>query len=95
MQRKPVAAVILTVSLFVLPLFSHLSLVAAVSPQIDNQQYPHRPKLIVILVIDQFRFDYLMRFRAQFVEGGFNLLRTMKNVRSPGIWHSNASAIWS
>ncbi len=33
-----------------------------------------RPKLILILVIDQLRYDYLVRFRPQFVEGGFNLL---------------------
>lgn len=38
--------------------------------------YPHRPKLVLILVIDQFRYDYLLRFRQQFVEGGFNLLLT-------------------
>ncbi len=40
--------------------------------------YP-RPKLILILVIDQLRFDYLMRFRPQFVEGGFNLLLSGAN----------------
>ena len=38
--------------------------------------YPRRPKLVLILVIDQFRYDYLVRFRQQFVEGGFNLLLT-------------------
>jgi predicted AlkP superfamily pyrophosphatase or phosphodiesterase len=38
--------------------------------------YPRRPKLVLILVIDQFRYDYLVRFRPQFVEGGFNLLLT-------------------
>lgn len=37
---------------------------------------PHRPKLLLILVIDQFRYDYLVRFRQQFVAGGFNLLLT-------------------
>jgi len=36
--------------------------------------YPHRPKLVLILVIDQFRYDYLVRFRQRFVAGGFNLL---------------------
>ncbi len=36
--------------------------------------YPRRPKLIVILVIDQFRYDYLVRFRQAFGEGGFNRL---------------------
>jgi hypothetical protein len=38
--------------------------------------YPRRPKLVLILVIDQFRYDYLVRFRQQFVQGGFNLLLT-------------------
>jgi len=33
-----------------------------------------RPKLVVMLVIDQFRYDYLVRFRPHFVERGFNLL---------------------
>ncbi len=33
-----------------------------------------KPKLIVMLVIDQFRYDYLVRFKPQFVDRGFNLL---------------------
>ena len=33
-----------------------------------------RPKLVVILVIDQFRYEYLERFRPYFVARGFNLL---------------------
>jgi len=37
-------------------------------------EYPRRPKLVLILVVDQLRYDYLVRFRQQFVEGGFNLL---------------------
>ena len=36
--------------------------------------FPSRPKLVVVLVIDQFRYDYLMRFRPYFVKGGFNRL---------------------
>src|SRR5246127_5250169 len=35
--------------------------------------YKSRPKLIVIIVIDQFRGDYLERYRDQFGEGGFRL----------------------
>ncbi|MBZ5563294.1 MAG: alkaline phosphatase family protein [Acidobacteriia bacterium] len=34
----------------------------------------HQPKLVIIIVIDQFRNDYLDRFRPYFVAGGFNLL---------------------
>lgn len=33
--------------------------------------YNARPKLIVVIVIDQFRGDYLERYRDQFGEGGF------------------------
>jgi hypothetical protein len=36
--------------------------------------YNARPKLIVVIVIDQFRGDYLERYRDQFGEGGFRLL---------------------
>jgi predicted AlkP superfamily pyrophosphatase or phosphodiesterase len=36
--------------------------------------FPNRPKLVLVLVIDQFRYDYLMRFRPFFGEGGFNRL---------------------
>lgn len=33
-----------------------------------------RPKLIVAIVVDQLRYDYLERFRDQFTPGGFRLL---------------------
>jgi arylsulfatase A-like enzyme len=36
--------------------------------------YSARPKLIVVIVIDQFRGDYLERYRDQWGEGGFRLL---------------------
>jgi len=35
--------------------------------------YNAHPKLIVVIVIDQFRGDYLERYRDQFGEGGFRL----------------------
>src|ERR1700730_5313214 len=35
--------------------------------------YNARPKLIVIIVIDQFRGDYLERYRDQFGDGGFRV----------------------
>jgi len=37
------------------------------------QAYVGKPKLVVIIVIDQFRGDYLNRQRAQFNNRGFNL----------------------
>ena len=48
-----------------------------------GQVYAGRPKLIVILVIDQFRGDYLNRDQAKFGERGFNLF--MKQ----GAWFTN------
>ena len=39
-----------------------------------NSSYPDRPKLVLVLVIDQFRYDYLVRFRPLFARGGFNRL---------------------
>src|ERR1700733_13846760 len=38
-----------------------------------SSAYNARPKLIVVIVIDQFRGDYLERYRDQFGEGGFRL----------------------
>src|SRR5580692_9998382 len=35
--------------------------------------YNAHPKLIVVIVIDQFRGDYLERYRDRFGEGGFRL----------------------
>lgn len=35
--------------------------------------YDGRPKLVVVIVIDQFRGDYLERYRTQFGDGGFRL----------------------
>src|ERR1700675_3177072 len=35
--------------------------------------YNARPKLVVIIVIDQFRGDYLERYRDQFSDGGFRV----------------------
>src|SRR5207253_10426606 len=35
--------------------------------------YNARPKLIVIIVIDQFRADYLERYQDQFGQGGFRV----------------------
>src|SRR4051794_23025714 len=35
--------------------------------------YNARPKLVVVIVIDQFRGDYLERYREQFGDGGFRM----------------------
>jgi predicted AlkP superfamily pyrophosphatase or phosphodiesterase len=49
--------------------------VAAVLPMLlGGQSRLPPPKLVVVIVIDQFRPDYLQRFRNYFGKGGFNLL---------------------
>ena len=51
-----------------------LSAIASGLPSVaDAQAYVGKPKLIVILVIDQFRGDYLNRDQAKFQGHGFNL----------------------
>jgi predicted AlkP superfamily pyrophosphatase or phosphodiesterase len=40
----------------------------------DASAYNGRPKLVVVIVIDQFRGDYLERYRDQFGDAGFRLL---------------------
>jgi len=35
--------------------------------------YNAHPRLVVIIVIDQFRGDYLERYRAEFGDGGFRV----------------------
>src|SRR5882762_2628336 len=42
-------------------------------PTASASVYNARPKLVVIIVIDQFRGDYLERYRDQFGDGGFRM----------------------
>ena len=48
-------------------------LALAAVPQAEAAAYDARPRLIIILVIDQFRADYLQRFRSEFRGRGFRL----------------------
>lgn len=48
-------------------------LLIACACNLSASAYNGRPKLIVVIVIDQLRGDYLERFRDQFGEGGFRL----------------------
>ena len=46
-----------------------------------------KPKLIVAIVIDQFRYDYLTRYRAEYT-GGFNRLLTKGAIfTNATYWH--------
>jgi len=59
-----------TLVVAVLLLFLHFRAAIAAG----GGDYPRRPKLVLIIVIDQMRYDYLVRFRKRFVQGGFNLM---------------------
>ncbi|HKM48610.1 MAG TPA: alkaline phosphatase family protein [Terriglobales bacterium] len=58
-----------------LPRLPRLTLVAlallGLIPAAFASAYNARPKLVVVIVIDQFRGDYLERYRDQFGDGGF------------------------
>src|SRR5215831_15389944 len=41
--------------------------------QADASAYNGHPKLVIVIVIDQFRGDYLEHYRDQFAEAGFRL----------------------
>ncbi len=49
------------------------TLVGNLSAAAPGSAYTGHPKLVVIIVIDQFRADYPERYRADFGQGGFNL----------------------
>jgi hypothetical protein len=51
-----------------------LALLLACVTESFASAYNAHPKLVVVIVIDQFRGDYLERYRDQFGEGGFRLL---------------------
>jgi predicted AlkP superfamily pyrophosphatase or phosphodiesterase len=48
--------------------------VVGLSVPTDASAYNARPKLVVVIVIDQFRGDYLERYRDQFGDAGFRFL---------------------
>lgn len=48
--------------------------VSVVAPFCSAAEPPQAPKLVLAIVVDQLRSDYLDRFRDQFGEGGFRLL---------------------
>jgi hypothetical protein len=50
--------------------------VTAISPLVAaDEQLPKRPKLVLAVVVDQFRYDYLLRFRNDYTSGLDRLLR--------------------
>jgi predicted AlkP superfamily pyrophosphatase or phosphodiesterase len=70
----------LAICLFVFTLAAFWAPMRAAAPQSAGRTAAIRkPRLIIMLVIDQFRYDYLLRFRPEFVQGGFNLLLSGAN----------------
>src|SRR5206468_726583 len=63
-----------TVPRTVVALTCLLSLLASLPAPAVASAYNGHPKLIVVIVIDQFRGDYLERYRDEFGDGGFRLL---------------------
>ncbi|MGH9493860.1 MAG: alkaline phosphatase family protein [Candidatus Sulfotelmatobacter sp.] len=55
-------------------LFGFLALSVAFPSRIFASAYNGHPRLVVVIVIDQFRGDYLERYRDQFGDAGFRLL---------------------
>jgi len=54
------------------PLLTVILIIGSIPPGFASA-YDAHPKLVVVIVIDQFRGDYLERYRHQFGEGGFRL----------------------
>jgi len=54
----------------------------------ETTKPPARPRLVILIIIDQFRNEYLDRFRPYFVQGGFN--RLMKGARFTHCSHDYA-----
>src|SRR5258708_2849152 len=56
--------------------FLHLFLILCLTVSPSLASAASKPKLVFVLVIDQFRYDYLVKFRSEFGAGGFNRLLT-------------------
>ncbi len=74
MRHKALSRLLLITAL--LPLFLSVRWSGA-KPEV--QASLSRPKVLLLIVIDQFQFDYLTRFRPYFVRRGFNLLLSGAN----------------
>ena len=55
------------------------------SPSLSYTQSPEPPRLTVVVVVDQFRHEFLRRFKDLFIEGGY--LRLMNG----GAWFTDAT----
>ncbi len=55
-------------------LFIFLALIAETKAQNNSTKTNERPKLVVGVIVDQMRYDYLTRFYSKYSEGGFKRL---------------------
>jgi len=55
-------------------IFLFLLMAIAARPAVAQTQFGERPKLVVGIVVDQMRWDYLSRYYDQFTDGGFRRL---------------------
>ncbi len=51
-----------------------LGLLVAIATLFAANEPPKRPRLVLAIVIDQFRYDYLLRFRSGYTSGFKRLL---------------------
>lgn len=66
---KSVFVVLLTFSIFLLPFAN-----SATAQKKTSKQQVQKTKLVLLIVVDQFRYDYLERFKDLFVENGLKRL---------------------
>ncbi len=83
--------VVLCISLLVAAAGIWAALAGFSRTQAPAAKMPARPKLVILITIDQFRNDYLDRFRPRFVAGGFN--RLMSGARFTNCRYDYASTV--
>ena len=71
-QPSPVNYLPMRTSPGLIRLCAFVAILISVTPALASAYNAH-PKLVVVIVIDQFRGDYLERYRDQFGDGGFRL----------------------
>ena len=73
-----------------LSLLCVVALTVAATAQSQRPQFGEQPKLVVGIVVDQMRWDYLSRYYDRFgsdgsiMSGGFELIRMMMRRRAAG-----------
>src|SRR5262245_64595320 len=75
LQKRRIFIVFLAIfCLFCGPLSAPLTIRSTAAQQRTSRGANPKPRLVIGIVIDQFRYDYLTRFESSFGEGGFKRL---------------------